>query len=110
MAPTSDANAGTSPESSVDRQPIGPGIEDIGILPSGPSHQGNKGVGHSSAGIHEDGSVGTLSYHDKLLWRRKYCLLLNEDFSVHGRAFIQVYLPDKPFNDDILGDIDVGVM
>jgi hypothetical protein len=29
---------------------------------------------------------------------------------VHGRAFIQVCLPDKPFDEDVLGDMDVGVM
>jgi hypothetical protein len=44
------------------------------------------------------------------LWKQKYCLLLNDDFSGHGRAFIQVCLPDEPFDEDILGDTDVGVM
>jgi hypothetical protein len=29
---------------------------------------------------------------------------------VHGRAFIQVFLPDEPFDEDVLGDTDVGVM
>jgi hypothetical protein len=40
----------------------------------------------------------------------KYCLLLNEDFSVHGRAFIQVCLHDEPFDENVLGDTDVGIM
>jgi hypothetical protein len=44
------------------------------------------------------------------LWRGKYCLLLNEDFLVHGRAFIQVCLPDEPFDENVLGDTDVGIM
>jgi hypothetical protein len=29
---------------------------------------------------------------------------------VHGRAFIQVCLPDEPFDEDVLGDTDVAVM
>jgi hypothetical protein len=29
---------------------------------------------------------------------------------VHGRAFIKVCLPDEPFDEDVLGDMDVGVM
>jgi hypothetical protein len=29
---------------------------------------------------------------------------------VHGRAFIQVCLLDKPFDEDVLGDTDMGVM
>ena len=77
--PTSDANASTSLESSIGWQLIGLGVEDIGVPPSRPSHQDNRGVGHSGAGIHEDGSVDILPYPDKLLWRIKYCLLLNED-------------------------------
>ena len=44
------------------------------------------------------------------MWRGKYCLLLNGDFSVHSQAFIQVYFPDKPFDENILEDTDEGVM
>jgi hypothetical protein len=29
---------------------------------------------------------------------------------MHGRTFIQVCLPDKPFDEDVLGDTDVDVM
>ena len=54
--------------------------------------------------------MSTLHYPDRPLWKRKYCLLLNDDFSMHGCAFIQVCLPDDPFDDDILGNVDVGVM
>jgi hypothetical protein len=57
-----------------------------------------------------DESAGVLPFSDWPFWRGKYCLLLNEDFSVHGRAFIQVCLPNEPFNEDMLGNTDVGVM
>jgi hypothetical protein len=109
-APASDAKNSTSPEFSVGRQPTRPGEEDIGVPSSGPSHQGNRGEGHSGVGVHEDGFAGALSYPDRPLWRGKYCLLLNDDFSMHGRAFIQVYFPDEPFDEDILGDTDMGII
>jgi hypothetical protein len=108
--PAFNAKNSTSPESSVGWQPTGPGEEDSGVPPSGPSNQGSGGAGQSGAGVHQDGSAGVLSYLDRPLWRGKYCLLLNDDFSVHGRAFIQVCLPYEPFNEDVLGDTDVGVM
>jgi hypothetical protein len=57
-----------------------------------------------------DESASAPPFPDRPLWRGKYCLLLNEDFSVHGRAFIQVCLPDEPFDENVLGDTDVGVM
>jgi hypothetical protein len=44
------------------------------------------------------------------LWRGKYYLLLNDDFFVHGHAFIQVCLLDDPFDEDVLGDTDASVM
>jgi hypothetical protein len=109
-APTSNANASTSPESSVGRQPTGPGIEDIGVPRSGSSEQGIQDTRYSAAGIYEDESADALPYPDRPLWRGKYCLLLNEDFSVHNRAFIQVCLLDEPFDEDVLGDTDVGIM
>jgi hypothetical protein len=99
-----------SPESSVGRQSTGPPVQDIGVPTSGPSHQGSRGIGHSCTGVHEEGSAGALSYPDRALWRGKYYLLLNDDFSMHGQAFIQVCLPNEPFDEDILGDTDVGVM
>jgi hypothetical protein len=60
--------------------------------------------------MYEEVPDGALPYPDRPFWRRKYCLLLNEDFSVHGHAFIQVCLPDEPFDENVLGDRDVGVM
>jgi hypothetical protein len=106
----STANASTSPESNVGRQPAGPAVEKIVIPTSRSSHKGNKKAGRSGASVHEDGSTGALPYPERPLWRGKYCLLLNEDFSVHGRALIQVCLHEEPFDEDVLGDMDVGVM
>jgi hypothetical protein len=109
-APTFDANANTSPESSVGRQPTGPGVEDIGVPRSGPSQQGIRDAGCSAAGIYEEEADGALPYLDRPFWRGKYYFLLNEDFSVHGWAFIQVCFLDKPFDENVIGDMDVGVM
>jgi hypothetical protein len=97
-APTSGASATISPDSRVGRQPTGPGVED------------DSQQACSAAGINEEVPDGALPYPDRPFWRGKYCLLLNEDFSVHGRAFIQVCLPDEPFDENVLGDTDVGVM
>jgi hypothetical protein len=108
-APTFDTNTSTSPKSSVNWQPTRLGIEDIRVPHSRPSQQGNRDAGCSGTGIYEDESAGALPYPDRPLWRGKYCLLLNEDFSMHGRAFIQVCLPNEPFDEDVLGDTDVGV-
>jgi hypothetical protein len=104
-APTSGANTTISLDSRVGRQPTGPGVEDDGVPRSGPSQQAC-----SAAGMNEEVPDGALPYPDRLFWRGKYCLLLNEDFSVHGRAFIQVCLPDEPFDENVLGNTDVGVM
>jgi hypothetical protein len=104
-APTSGANATISPDSRVGRQPTGPGLEDDGVPRSGSSQQAC-----SAAGMNEEVPDGALPYPDRPLWRGKYCLLLNKDFSLHGRAFIQVCLPDEPFDENVLGDTDVGIM
>jgi hypothetical protein len=63
-APTSDANASTSPESSVGRQPTGPGVEDIGVPCSGPSQQRIQDAGCSAVGIYMDESAGALPFPD----------------------------------------------
>jgi hypothetical protein len=76
--PTSDANASTSPESSVGRQPTGPGVEDIGVPRSGHFQQQIRDVGCSMAGIHVDESAGALPFPDRPFWRGKYYFLLNE--------------------------------
>jgi hypothetical protein len=109
-APTSDANATIFPDSHVGRQPTGPGVEDVGVPHSRPCQQGIRDTACSTADIYEEVADGALPYHDRPFWRGKYCLLLNEDFSVHSRAFIQVCLPNEPFDENVLGDTDVGVM
>jgi hypothetical protein len=48
-------------------------------------------------GTNSDNTAEDLSFSDKPLWKGKYYLLLNEDFSVHKHAFIQVFLPKKPY-------------
>jgi hypothetical protein len=104
-APTSGANATISPDFRLGRQPTGPRVEDDRVPRSGPSQQAC-----SAAGMYEEVPDGALPYRDRPFWRGKYCLLLNEDFSVHGHAFIQVCLPDEPFDEKVLGDTDIGVM
>ena len=47
---------------------------------------------------------------DRPLWRGRICYLLNEDLSILGKAKIVVYLPDKPFDEENLGDTDAGVL
>ena len=47
---------------------------------------------------------------DRPLWRGKICYLLNDDLSILGKAKIVVCLPDKPFDEENLGDTDVGVL
>jgi hypothetical protein len=107
---TSDANATIFPDSCVGRQSTGPGVEDVEVPRSGPSQQGIRDAACSAAGIYEEVADGALPYPDRPFWRGKYCLLFNEDFLVHGRAFIQVCFPDEPFDENVLGDTDVGVM
>jgi hypothetical protein len=109
-APTSDANATISPDSRVGRQPIGLGVEDVGVPRSGSIQQGIRDAACSAASIYEEVADGALPYPDRPFWRGKYCLLFNEDFSMHGRAFIQVCLPDEQFDENVLGNTDVGVM
>lgn len=52
-----------------------------------------------------------LPYPNLFIWKKKkYCELLNKDFSFFGRAVIQVCTPDKACNKNVIGDTDVGVM
>ena len=46
---------------------------------------------------------------DRPLWRGRICYLLNDDLSILGKAKIVVCLPDKPFDEENLGDTDAGV-
>ena len=49
-------------------------------------------------------------YPDRPLWRGRICDLLNDDLSFFGKAKILVCLPDEPFDEENLGDTDVGVL
>ena len=44
------------------------------------------------------------------LWRGRICYLLKDDISILGKAKIVVCLPDKPFDEENLGDTDAGVL
>ena len=50
------------------------------------------------------------AYPDRPLWRGRICDLLNDDLSILGKAKIVVFLSDKPFDEENLGDTDVGVL
>ena len=47
---------------------------------------------------------------DRPLWRGRICYLLNDNLSILGKAKIVVCLPDKPFDEENLGDTDAGVL
>ena len=47
---------------------------------------------------------------DRPLWRGKICDLLNDDLSFFGKAKILICLPNKPFDEENLGDTDAGVL
>ena len=47
---------------------------------------------------------------DRPLWRGRICYILNDDLSILGKAKIVVCLPDEPFDEENLGDTDVGVL
>ena len=49
-------------------------------------------------------------YPDQPLWRGRIYDLLNDDLSFFGKAKILVCLPDKPFDEENLGDTDAGVL
>ena len=50
------------------------------------------------------------AYPDRLLWRGKICDLLNDNLSFFGKAKILFCLPDKPFDEENLGDTNAGVL
>ena len=47
---------------------------------------------------------------DRPLWRGRICDLLNDNLSFFGKAKILVCLPDKPFDEENLGDTNAGVL
>ena len=44
------------------------------------------------------------------LWRGRHYELLNKNYIVFRRAQIQVCMPKEPFDEDGIGDYDVGVI
>jgi hypothetical protein len=64
----------------------------------------------STAAPSSGNSEGSLQYLPRPLWRGRHCELLNEDLSVFGRAQIQGCMLEEPFDEDPLGDYDVGVI
>ena len=50
------------------------------------------------------------AYPDRPLWRGRMCNLLNNNVSVLGKAKIVVCLPDESFNEENLGNTNVGVL
>jgi hypothetical protein len=64
----------------------------------------------STAAPSSGNSEGSLQYPPRPLWRGRHCELLNEDLLVFGRAQIQGCMPEEPFDEDPLGDYDVGVI
>ena len=71
-------------------------------------------LGGQSGGLlekvdHRD-AESTNEYSDRPLWRGRICDLLNDDLSFFGKAKILVCLPNKPFDEENLGDTDAGVL
>ena len=50
------------------------------------------------------------AYPNRPLWRGRICDLLNDDLTVLGKAKIIVCLLDESFDEENLGDTDVGVL
>ena len=50
------------------------------------------------------------AYPNRPLWRSKNYNLLNNDLNFFGKAKTIVYLPDKPFDEENLGDTNAGVL
>ena len=59
----------------------------------------------------DKGNIESVSANsDQPLWRGKICYLLSDDLSILGKAKIVVCLPDKPFDEENLGDTDARVL
>jgi hypothetical protein len=57
----------------------------------------------------ESSNIG-LPYPNFLLWRGRDYKLLNDNFKLFRKAQIQVYMPEKPFDEDLLRDSNVGII
>ena len=56
------------------------------------------------------GTIATMSFPTRPLWRGKIIFLLNENSIVHGKAIIWVCLLKEPYDEDILEDTNVGIV
>ena len=117
-------------------EPLGPPLdsdvkdEGIGGLPipiqpckvkiesTGPDMMANDGrepeiegdtVGSEERGDNRD-TESPSANSDRPLWRGRICYILNDNLSILGKAKIVVCLPDEPFDEENLGDTDVGVL
>ena len=52
----------------------------------------------------------TKAYSDRPLWKVRICDLLNDDLTFFGKAKIVICFPDKPFDEENLGETNVGVL
>ena len=90
----------------------------VKIESSGPDMMANDGreleieghtVGSKERGDNRD-TESPSANPDRPLWRGRICYLLNDDLSILGKAKIVITLPDEPFDEENLGDTDVGVL
>ena len=98
--------------------PLQPKVEDVDSIESdGNSSKseddhcdqidgGGRGVDESDKESLNEGNANS----DRPHWRGRNYNLLNDDMSFFERAKIVICLPDKPFNEENLGDIEAGVL
>ena len=67
---------------------------------------GGRGIDEAEKESPDEGNTNPNRPH----WRGKNYDLLNDDLSFFGRAKIVVCLPDEPFNEKNIGNIDAGVL
>jgi hypothetical protein len=101
--PPTESSAAAAPRRTLQSESTEDGTD--ASRPTSASH------GSGSTAVPSSGnSEGSLQYPPRPLWRGRHCELLNEDLSVFGRAQIQGCMPEEPFDEDPLGDYDVGVI
>ena len=71
-------------------------------------------LGGQSVGAQEKMDKGDIvldnAYPDRPFWRGMICDLLNDDLTFFGKAKIVICLPDEPFDEENLGDINARVL
>ena len=81
---------------------------DINIPAPADGHGGHNGGAPDK--VDQRDAESTNANPDQPLWRGRICDLLNDDLSFFGKAKILVCLPDEPFDEENLGDIDARVL